>query len=207
MIWLDLVLIILCGSGFFVGWKIGLFGAIFTTVGLFTGTLFAAQFSDDLADLLTDLVSSDTVANVLAYSVILLAVLIGAQIAKKMAQRIFKMVLLGWVDKLGSLALGLIAGLVLSCASVTLLARYSSDLSVELLELTQNQMVHQLPLEELIDRSGLQASVQNALVQSRLVSVFLQIHNRVPGYALGFVPDDFRLGIEVLEVEIERKQT
>tara|TARA_B100001750_G_scaffold216009_1_gene200377 strand:- start:1208 stop:1831 length:624 start_codon:yes stop_codon:yes gene_type:complete len=207
MNWLDLVLIILCGSGFFVGWKIGLFGAIFTTVGLFTGTLFAAQFSDDLADLLTNLVSSDTVAKVLAYSVILLAVLIGAQIAKKMAQRIFKMVLLGWVDKLGSLALGLIAGLVLSCASVTLLARYSSDLSVELLELTQNQMVHQLPLEELIDRSGLQASVQNALVQSRLVSVFLQIHNRVPGYALGFVPDDFRLGIEVLEVEIERKQT
>ena len=88
MNWLDLVLIIVCCSGFFVGWKIGLFGAIFTTVGLFAGTLFAAQFSDDVADLLTDSVSSDTVATVLAYSVILLAVLIGAQIAKKIAQRI-----------------------------------------------------------------------------------------------------------------------
>ena len=204
---LDLVLIIVCVSGFFVGWKIGLFGAIFTTGGLFTGTFLAAQFSGDLADLLTDSVSSDTVATVLAYSLILLAVLIGAQVAKKITQRIFKMVFLGWVDKLGSLALGLIAGLVLSCASVTLLARYSSDLTVELLDLTQNQMVHQLPLEELIDRSGLQTSVQNALVQSRLVSVFLEIHNRVPGHALGFVPDDFRLSIEVLEVEIERKQT
>ena len=206
MNWLDLLLIAICASGFFVGWKIGLFGAIFTTCGLLAGTFLAARFSDDVADLLTDSVSSDTVATVLAYFLILLTVWIGAQVAKKIAQRIFKMVFLGWVDKLGSLALGLVAGLILSCASVTVLARYSSDLTVELLDLTQNQLVHQLPLEELIDRSGFQRSVQDALVQSSLVLVFLQIQSSVPGYALGFVPDDFRLAIEVLEVEIERKQ-
>ena len=207
MNWLDLFLVAICASGFFTGWKVGLFGAIFTTGGLFVGTFLAAQFSDDLADLLTDSVSSQTLATVLVYALILLAVLVGAQVTKKMAQGILKMVFLGWVDKLGSLALGLVAGLILSGACVIVLARYSSDLPVELLDLAPNQIVNQLPLEELIDRSGLQRSLRGALVQSSLVSVFLQIHNKIPGYALGFVPDDFRLAIDVLEGEIEREHS
>ena len=72
--WLDILITVAWIMGLFLGWRMGLFGAIFAAGGAVVGVFLAARFSDDIADLLTNSVSSDTLATVIAYVVILAAV-------------------------------------------------------------------------------------------------------------------------------------
>ena len=205
MNWLDIVIIAVWAFGFTVGWRMGLFGAIFTTGGLIVGVFLAARFSDNLSEIITDSVSSDSLVTVLAYGIILLAVLVTAQILRTIVKGLLKLVFLGWVETVGGLALSLIMGVVLSGALITVLARYSSDLPSELLNLAPGEVLSDLPLELLIERAGIQEKLNTALVESNLVPMFLDIRDAVPGHSLGFVPDDFKVALDVLEVEINSK--
>ena len=198
MNWLDIVIIVTWALGLFVGWRTGLFGAIFTAGGLVVGVLIAGRLADDVSELITDSVSSDSLATVIAYGIIIFVVFIGAQILRTIVKGIMKMVLLGWVDGLGGIALGLVMGVVLSGAFITALARYSSDLPRELLDKGP------VALYIAIDRSGIQDKLHTALVDSSLVPVFLEIRGAIPGSGLGFVPDDFKVALDVLEAEIDR---
>ena len=206
MNWLDFVIIATWAVGFFVGWRIGLFGTLFTTGGLIVGVLLAARFSDDVSELITDSVSSDSLATVAAYGIILLAVFVAAQVLRATVKGILKLVFLGWVDTLGGLALGLIMGVVLSGSLITVLARYSSDLPVEaLIERTPGGGFIAMGLDVAdIARSGIQEKLNTALMESNLVPVFLDIRSAVPGDALGFVPDDFKVALDLLEMEIDK---
>jgi len=206
MNWLDFVIIATWAVGFFVGWRIGLFGTIFTTGGLIVGVLLAARFSDDVSELVTDSVSSDSLATVAAYGIILLAVFVASQVLRATVKGILKLVFLGWVDTVGGLALGLIMGVVLSGSLITVLARYSSDLPVEaLIEQTPGGGFIAMGLDVAdIARSGIQEKLNTALMESNLVPVFLNIRSAVPGDAMGFVPDDFKVALDVLEMEIDK---
>lgn len=228
MNWLDYVIIATWGLGFFVGWRMGLFGAIFTTGGLIVGVLLAARLSDNVSELITDSVTSDTLATVVAYAIILFAVFLVAQVLRFTVKGIMKLVFLGWVDTVGALTLGLVIGVILSGSLITVLARYSSDLPVEYLELLEltpgdvigdisvelqellelapgDVMSKSLSLESLIERAGIQKKLNTALVESNLVPVFLDIRSAIPGHALGFVPDDFKIALDLLEAEIDSK--
>lgn len=185
----------------------GLFGAIFTAGGVVVGVLLAARLSDDVAELITDSISSDTVATVVAYGVILLAVFVVAQLLRLIVKGIMKMIFLGWADTLGGMALGLVLGVVLSGALIIVLARYSSDLPLEgLIEKTPGGgfIARGFDITN-IARSGIQEKLNTALVESTLVPVFLDIRSAIPGDALGFVPDDFKVALDVLQVEIDSK--
>ena len=204
MNWLDIVIIGMWLLGFVMGWRMGLFGAIFTTGGLVVGVLLAARLSDNVSEVITDSVSNDSLATVIAYGIILFAVFIAAQILRGIVKGILKLVFLGWIDSLGGLALGLVAGVVLSGAFITAFARYSSDLPVELLEKVPGGVVENLPVDFLIERSGIQDTLNSALMDSTLVPIFLDIRDAVPGDAMGFVPDDFKVALDVLQAEIDR---
>ena len=206
MNWLDIVIIALWGIGFFVGWKIGLLGTIFTTGGLIVGVLLAGRLSDNVSELITDSVSSDTLATIIAYGIILFAVFIAAQVLRTVVKGVLKMVFLGWVDTVGSLALGLVMGVVLSGALITVLARYSSDLPLELLDLAPGEVISDQPIEFLIERVGIQEKLNTAMVESTLIPIFLDIRSAIPGHALGFVPDDFKVALDVLETQIDSQQ-
>jgi len=206
MNWLDIVIIALWGIGFFVGWKMGLLGTIFTTGGLIVGVLLAGRLSDNVSELITDSVSSDTLATIIAYGIILFAVFIAAQALRTVVRGVLKMVFLGWVDTVGSLALGLVMGVVLSGALITVLARYSSDLPLELLDLAPGEVISNQPIEFLIERVGIQEKLNTAMVESTLIPIFLDIRRAIPGHALGFVPDDFKVALDVLETQIDSQQ-
>lgn len=206
MNWLDIVIIALWGIGFFVGWRMGLLGTIFTTGGLIVGVLLAGRLSDNVSELITDSVSSDTLATIIAYGIILFAVFIAAQVLRTVVRGVLKMVFLGWVDTVGSLALGLVMGVVLSGALITVLARYSSDLPLELLDLAPGEVISDQPIEFLIERVGIQEKLNTTMVESTLIPIFLDIRSAIPGHALGFVPDDFKVALDVLETQIDSQQ-
>ena len=219
MNWLDVVVLVTWAVGLVVGWKLGLFGAVFVTGGAFLGVLIASRFSDDVADFLTESVSSDTLATVIAYVAIMLVVGLATVILRAVVKGVFSKALLGWIDPVGGMALGLLAGILLAGAFVSVLARYSSDLPTELSDEARQVLIRQAyepglkdrlgyaaaegALATILDRSEVQQKLRNSLVGSNMVGFYLKARDVVPGAAFGLVPEDFDLALALLKVEIE----
>ncbi len=123
MNWIDIIVIIVALAGIFVGWRIGLLGAIFATAGLYVGMVLAGQLTDDIAGALTDSVSSDSIATALAYVIVVGGSLAAALVARSVVKKMLNFVFLGWIDSAGSLALGLVAGGLAAGALITFAAR------------------------------------------------------------------------------------
>ena len=218
MNWLDVVVLVTWAVGLIVGWKLGLFGAVFVTGGAFLGVLLASRFSDGVADLLTESASSDTLATVIAYVAILLAVGLATAILRAVVKGVFSKALLGWIDPVGGMTLGLLTGILLAGAFVSVLARYSSDLPTELSDEARRELIEQAyepglkdslgyaaegALATILDRSGVQQKLRNSLAGSNMVGFYLKARDIVPGAAFGLVPEDFDLALALLKVEIE----
>ena len=193
MNWIDIIVIIVALVGIFVGWRIGFLGAIFATAGLYVGMVLAGQLTDDIAEALTDSVSSDAIATALAYVIVVGGSLAAALMARSIVKKMLNFVFLGWIDSVGSLALGLLAGVLLGGALITFAARYSNDLP------------EGGGLGVIIEMSGVRGNINDALVDSALVPLWLDIVDAVPGSALGMVPDDFKDALDALDQRIEEE--
>lgn len=196
MNWLDIVITVTWILGLFLGWKMGLFGAIFAAGGAVVGVFLANRFSDNIADLLTDSVSGDTLASVIAYVAILAAVFTAAQILRTMLIEGLKRTALGWVDPVGGVILGLAAGFLLAGALVTVMARYSTNLPPDTGGSTAVMVA--------VDTSGLQQRVRNSLIDSSLVTVYLDVIDSFPGNAV-MIPfaEDFWLSLWLLKTDFD----
>ena len=194
MNWMDIIISIVAIVGLVIGWRMGLLGAVFNVLGIVVGVFIAARFSDDIASWFTERGTSDAIATVLGYAVIIVAVFVGAQVARGFAKRMLSLVFLGWVDSLGAIAVGLLFGFALSGALILAAARYSGDLPEEGVAGT------------LVEMTGIRGNIQDEMVESTLVPVFIDITNALPADALGFIPGDFRLALKVLELRIEMEQ-
>ena len=193
MNWVDIIVIIVALAGIFVGWRIGLLGAIFATAGLYVGMVLAGQLTDDIAEALTDSVSSDSIATALAYVIVVGGSLAAALMARSVVKKMLNFVFLGWIDSAGSLALGLVAGVLAAGALITFAARYSQDLP------------EGGGIGFIVEMTGIQGSINDALVDSALVPLWLDIVDAAPGSALGMVPDDFKLALDALDQRIEEE--
>ena len=194
--WLDLVITVTWISGLFLGWKMGLFGAVFAAGGAVVGVFLAARFSDNVADLLTDSVTSDTLATVIAYVAILALAFTAAQVLRTVLIEGLKRIAMGWLDPVGGMLLGLVAGFVLAGALVAVMARYSSDIP-------QSSSGEWYSPERLA-RSDLQENVRGPLLESSFVPLYLDFMSSDPGSAiLSPVPDDFWEALRILETEID----
>ena len=189
--WVDFVILGVAVIGIFVGWRIGFLGAIFTTVGVVIGMLLAGQLADDIAAALTESVSSDAIATAMAYAILVGGSIAAAMVARNITKKILSLVLLGWVDSLGSLALGLVAGVLLAGALITFAARYSQDLPEGGLA------------GALVEMTGIRGNINDALVESSLVPVWLDVVDALPASALGLIPGDFSLALQELELRVE----
>ncbi|MEK7777761.1 MAG: CvpA family protein [Chloroflexota bacterium] len=195
MNWLDIVIAGVALVGLFIGWKMGLLGAIFNTIGVVVGIFIAGHFSGQIAAWIAEQGTSDAIATVLAYVAIVVGMFVAAQVAKGIAKKMLSLVFLGWVDSLGSILVGLVFGLALAGAVILAVARFGSDLPTE------------GAVGTVVEMTGLRGSIQGALVKSTLVPVFIEVTNGIPANALGFVPGDFRIALDDIERRInEAKQ-
>ena len=191
MNWIDIIVIIVALVGVYVGWRIGFLGAIFAAAGLYLGMVLAGQLTDDIAEALTDSVSSDAIATALAYAIVVGGSLAAALLARSVVKKMLNFVFLGWVDSVGSLALGLIAGVLLGGALITFAARYSNDLP------------EGGGLGIIVEMSGVRGNINDALVESALAPVWLDVVDAIPANALGMITDDFKLALDDLQRRID----
>ncbi len=195
MNWFDYGITGVAFMGLIIGWKIGLLGAIFNTIGVVVGIFVAGRFSDDIAAWIAEQGTGDAIATVLAYVAIVVGVFFGAQVAKSVAKKMLSLVFLGWVDSLGSIVVGLVFGLALAGALILITARFGTDLPTE------------GALGTVVTMTGLRGSLQTTLVESTLVPVFIDITNAIPADALGFVPGDFKVALGQIEQLIDLQQS
>ena len=190
MNWLDFVILGALAAGALYGLKLGLIKAVFMAVGLYVGWLLAAHLSDDLGELAGGLVGGSTkVQSILtsaAYGLIISAAVVAAGLASnlKFLLTMATLGLSGLVDRLGGLALGLVIGAALSSAVVIGLARltYAFDNEVQAYE----------------DVKVVQKGIESAMIESRLTPIYLDVFERLPANALGYIPADFEVAVDTL---------
>ena len=215
MNWLDFVLIAVIVVSALVGLKIGLIGAAFTVAGAFVGWLLAGQFADDVGALFSDSLSNDTLVTVVSYAIIILGSLIVASIARKIVLPILNIATLGLtalVNRAGGIALGLVIGAALMFVLVIGLARLTYDFDLE--SVVEESVAPNVPAQvagqvtqqvaayaDQVDKS--REGLETALTESTIVPVVISVVDAIPANTLGFVPEDFKFALDVLDEKIQ----
>ena len=125
MNWVDVVIIVVILLGAYMGYRHGLIRTVFTFAGLLAGLAIAGQFSDNLADKLSP--SGAQWASLLSFMLILVVVIVAANLIGKVAKMFFKLMLMGWLDGIGGIALGVIVGAFAIAGVLTIVLQWQMD--------------------------------------------------------------------------------
>jgi len=109
MNWLDIVILVALAIAVIVGLKLGLIKAVLLLAGVIVGVVLAGHYSGPLGERLT-FISSAGVAKGVAFAIIMVGVLVVAAIAAGLLTWAARLVMLGWVNRLGGAILGLFLG-------------------------------------------------------------------------------------------------
>ena len=205
MNWLDIVLIIVLIIGFLYGLKTGMIGAAFMAIGVIVGWQFAGHYADNLGSAFSNTIGNDTVVSFIAYALIIIAGIVVASIVGKIVKPFMTVFTLGMsamVDKLGGLVLGLILAGFVSGAAILGLARlaYNFETPETPNEGIAGTVADKLPIPDTLE---IKEGLQDALVASSFVRSFVSVVDKIPGDAIGFVPDDFKISVQILKDEID----
>ena len=197
MNWLDLILIAVVIVGAYVDLKTGLIGAAFTALGVILGVVLAGQLSDDVGALFADSIPNDALVTVMSYAIIIVVAVVVARIAGSIVRKIVSMLFLGFVDRLGGLALGLVSGAVVCAAIITGMAglTYTFEIPVDG---PAEKILGKLP-QVVNSKKGL----ERALTESDLAPTFIAMTDPLPTSALSFIPTDFTEALDTLKEKIE----
>lgn len=200
MNWLDLLLLAILVVGAILGMRLGLLGAAINAVALLIGWLVAGQLSDEVGGLFGASLSSDTIVTVITYVIIMGLSLVLARFVWKLTRPIINLATLGIVgvaDRIGGIVVGAILGIVISSALIIVLARFTYDFKLPDTGVP-GDIAGQVPKVE-----DTKEAVEGALTDSATVPAFINFTNALPGSALGFIPSDFKISLEILEKSIE----
>ena len=126
MNWLDVVIIVVGVVLALIGWRMGILKALALIVGIGIGVALASRFNSGMADLLSRWIESPEVAKWTAYVIIFILVIAAAVIVATVARKLLSFLLLGWVDRLAGLALGILATFVIFSALLSSAQKYDA---------------------------------------------------------------------------------
>ena len=225
MNWLDIVLLVVLALGLYQGLKTGLIGAAILVAGAFIGWLLAGQLSDDVGAMFEDSLNTDTLVTVVSYAIIIGGTIFVAKIIGKIlkpALTVLTLGLAGMVDKLGGIVLGLLMGAVVAYMLRTGMARFAYNFTLPVPDVdlpagvqggAQAQALADAAKDALKDNFELpqiedkKEFVEDALAESTIVPIFLDVKNVLPDDAFGMIPTDFRASLELLEEAIDALAT
>ena len=198
---LDWVLLVLFIVGALWGYKSGLVSGLLTLVAVYVAMVLSGQFAGRIVGMFTDSIESDALSTAIGYVVIFVLVFLAARVIGKVIRGTMKVLFLGWVDKLGGLALGLVAGLLIAGALVTVLARFTYVFEPP----SGDGNVVERAAERVINETA-RSKVDEQLVQSNLTDVIVEVRAALPGRSLGMMPEDFDAALDILELRIEEEK-
>ena len=111
MNWLDIVILVPLVIAALIGLKIGLIKAVLSLAGVVVGVILAGRFYMPLSEQLT-FIPQAGVAKIVAFAIILIGVMVIAAILARLLKWAASIMMLGWVNRLGGAALGLLLGAI-----------------------------------------------------------------------------------------------
>ena len=200
MNWLDIVFVLISIIAIFYGLKTGLFSAVFILVGIVIGWQIAGHYSDNIGSSLSNTISSDRTVSVISYVVIMILAIVIAKLASNLIKPLISVASFGissLIDKLGGLVVGIIlAGFI--CGAIIMgmtrvaytfeIPDFAGDSALEIINL---------------DSFDANQSLNNLLSGSSFVRTFVKVVENIPADAIGFVPDDYDISVQMLSEQIE----
>lgn len=115
--WVDFVILALLVGGAFLGFRNGVISWALTLVGLAVGVFLAGRFYKTL-DALVPGVESEGLRQLIAFAAVLIAALVASWLLARVVKTTMSMLMLGWADRAGGTAVGLLAGALAASAFV-----------------------------------------------------------------------------------------
>ena len=126
MNWVDIVILTGLTGSAIMGVRTGVVRWAAMLIGAVLAAIIASRAYGSFASVLTFL-DNESQQRTLAFIVLFVAIMVGAWVAGNLLKKSMSLLLLGWVDRLGGLALGLIAGAIATVTFVTLLGILPSE--------------------------------------------------------------------------------
>ena len=123
MNWIDIVLIVAIVIPTLVGLKNGLIKTAFSLAGLIIGVVLAGRYYVPLAERLA-FIPHEGAAKIVAFVIILVAVVVIAIWLAKLLKMLTKMMLLGWLNRLGGAVLGFLLGAIVCGAALAIWVKF-----------------------------------------------------------------------------------
>jgi uncharacterized membrane protein required for colicin V production len=207
MNFLDWILIAIIVLASLWGLRKGLVDAVLMAISLYVALFLSGLFAGRVLSLVWKDVDNQAVATAVGYVVIFIGVYIASSIVSKIIKSSLKKVKFGWIDPVGGVLVGLIAGLLLAGGLMAVAARYTyvvdekgggvedgpGGLSAEAVKRQLRQAAESFLVGSSRD------AMDGQLTKSEVIGVLIDIRNVLPGSALGMYPEEFNTAIDILE--------
>lgn len=120
MNWVDIVIVVVTVILGFIGLKQGLVKTVFGLAGIVVGIILAGQWDNNLA---AKIFKGSEWGQIVSFAIILVAVLVIANMIGGALKKALTFIMLGWLDNLLGLVVGLAAGLLICGALVAIIAK------------------------------------------------------------------------------------
>ena len=124
MNWVDGIIIVVALISAYIGYKQGLIRTLFTFAGLLVGVVIAGHLSDNLAEMVSS--KWDKWAYILSFVFIVLIVTVAANLLGAIGRGFIKIMMMGWLDNIGGIVLGLLVGALVVAAALTAALQWES---------------------------------------------------------------------------------
>ena len=196
----DWVLILVFALTALWGYKTGLIDAALNAITIYVGLFLSGLFSARVLSLFWDGVESESVSTAIGYAIIFVTVFIASRIVSGIIKKALKITFTGWVDNLGGIVIGLVAGMLIAGGVMTVAARYTYIIPENTDDLTSAgiQDMIQQAAENYVEQ-GARDKLDGFLTESQLVPSLLGLR----GVVIEFAPEDFGVALDILESRID----
>ena len=196
----DWVLIVVFALTALWGYKAGLIDAALNAITIYVGLFLSGLFAARVLSLFWDGVESESVSTAIGYVIIFVTVFIASRIVSGIIKKALKITFMGWVDNLGGIVIGLVAGMLIAGGVMTVAARYTYIFPENTDDLTSAgiQDMIQQAAENYVEQ-GARDKLDGFLTESQLVPSLLGLR----GVVIEFAPEDFGVALDILESRID----
>ena len=197
----DWVLILVFALTALWGYKSGLIDAALNAITIYVGLFLSGLFAARVLSLFWDGVESESVSTAIGYVIIFVTVFIASRIVSGIIKKALKITFTGWVDNLGGIVIGLVAGMLIAGGVMTVAARYTYIIPENTDDLTSAgiQDMIQQAAENYVEQ-GARDKLDGFLTESQLVPSLLGLR----GVVIEFAPEDFGVALDILESRIDK---
>ena len=123
MNWLDIVIVVAVAISTFLGLRMGIIKAVLSLAGVIVGVILAGRYCVPFSHQLS-FIPGEKVAEIVAFAIILIGVMVIAAVLASLLKWAASVVMLGWVNRLGGAAFGLVLGAIFCAAILAIVVKF-----------------------------------------------------------------------------------